>query len=305
MAMKGTVVQFGMMFIAWVGMIFYQQDSMIYHVRKYTTDLDLAPLESAGLDVETLRFTTPRPDDGEQFALLVRRLDDDGAKAKAKRVFLVFGGNAMLARDWLHIFKAGPHVLNRDTAVVLVDYPGFGFSSGTPSRDSIVRTGLQALNEAYALLSEDADDADAELKVGALGHSIGCSAAMAVAVALQESGAPLQHLVLSAPFTSLVEMAGKTLFLLKVVHPQLITQLTTRHAWDNIADASLLAGTDAPRVDIIHGSKDEMVPPEMGKTVWSHMQSLGFEASFKNVDADHNGLLNTEDYTAWLEGVLA
>eukprot|EP00929_Paragymnodinium_shiwhaense_P097110 TRINITY_DN58871_c0_g1_i1.p1 TRINITY_DN58871_c0_g1~~TRINITY_DN58871_c0_g1_i1.p1 ORF type:complete len:313 (+),score=73.33 TRINITY_DN58871_c0_g1_i1:104-1042(+) len=306
---QGMLRQMFMIVIAWTFMIYYQQDTMIYHPKKYDGELDMN-LVGEGLVVDPLPFQT---EDGAQNALLLR-CSTDGEEgqgvpaASIKRLYLVFGGNAMTARNWLSIISRQPSIVAKDAALVLVDYPGYGASEGSPSRESIVRTGQQALQAAQsgltAELSEEERE-DADLKIGAIGHSIGCAAAMAVAAAQLEAGTPLQHLVLSAPFTSLAEMAQSLLSVLKIVPVPLIAQLTSQHAWDNLADANRLAGSAAPTVDIMHGDEDEIVPHRMGTELHEYLRSLGFQSSMKTDQAHHNDLLGSATYLHWLEGLLS
>lgn len=305
MGWRGVALQILGLPLAWLGLIYMQQDSLIYHPRRYKTQ---ARREDAvlhrGMTTRWVEFATAA--DGNQSAILLRR-----RAAKIRRVYLVFGGNAMVAKDWLGILAAQDAPWADDLAFLLVDYPGFGHSEGTPSQASIRRASEAAMEQVAAALGAGDDNDD--LRFGSIGHSIGCAAALQLAAQLEggqggealgsssQSKARLTHVVLSAPFTSLALEAQAALPVLKLVPAWLIARLAARNEWDNLEAARQL-GTQ--RVDIIHGTEDSIVPHDMGQALWTHLRSLGIPASFKSVVADHNDLLGTQTYLQWLEAVL-
>ncbi|CAK0841120.1 unnamed protein product, partial [Prorocentrum cordatum] len=91
----------------------------------------------------------------------------------------------------------------------------YGISEGSPSMASIERTASQALIEVTMALNNGSTSSD--LEFGAIGHSIGCAAALRLATALQTT-TPLRHVALCAPFTSLPEVAKVLLPILKGQH---------------------------------------------------------------------------------------
>ncbi|CAK0900118.1 unnamed protein product, partial [Prorocentrum cordatum] len=97
-----------------VGIIYTVQDSLIYHPLQYED----GPLNEKALlpqfAMKQLRFQTR---DGAQAAVLLQ-----APGAAPRRVYAVFGGNAMVARDWLRILTRMSW--QRDVAFLLVDYPG-------------------------------------------------------------------------------------------------------------------------------------------------------------------------------------
>lgn len=295
--------QIGMMVVAWVGMIWFQQDSLIYHPRRYDKPLDTASL-SADVELDELRFEAS---DGQHSALMVRR-----SGSQAKRIYMVFGGNAMMARDWLGIIPGSLGEQNwSDVAFVLVDYPGFGESAGSASVSSILETASLALTTATDTIDGAFDqEQQTDFVVGAIGHSIGCAAAMHFAVNQQTAHTPLQHLVLSAPFTTLPAMAHEMLSMLKFVPHQAIELLTTRQGWNNLVAADQLVagqGSDAlPRIDIAHGTVDSIVPHKMGVELSQHLRSHGFLVKFVSMEGiNHNDIFHAQDYLDWLHSSLA
>merc|ERR1712217_864548 len=227
--------------------------------------------------------------------------------------YLVFGGNAMTARDWLGIL---PNSVNEkswaDVAFVLVDYPGFGASSGSPSVQSIMHAAAQSLTAATDSIdgSFEQEARQEDLVVGVIGHSIGCAAALHFAAAQLETPTPVEHLILSAPFTTLPAMAHEMLPVLKILPQELIAMLTARQGWNNLAAADRMALrkdiVTLPRIHMAHGSADSIVPHAMGVELSSHLKSHGFSVDFVSMEGlNHNDLFSAPDYAEWLQSALA
>lgn len=310
-ALRSMGMQIVLLPVAWLGMLYYQQDSMIYMPKRYEGPL-AAATSLEGFEIEQLGFDSQ--DDGPQAALFVRPVEGE-----VLRIYAVFGGNAMVARDWLDVLSQVGE-LPRGVAFVLVDYPGYGSNAGAPMTMSIKRTSELALREAERALeavedSDESGDVDRSSRkrplLGAIGHSIGCAAALELAISRQHSEGedPLKHVVISAPFTSIVEMAGVLLPVLRYVPPGLLKFLTQRHDWDNNAALQRLAGPKAPRVDIIHGRNDEICPHHMGEKLGELLTELDFPTAaeaFVSVEGvGHNDILGQDAYRSWLGQALA
>jgi len=281
--------------LSWIALLVWQQDSIIYHPRKYSkspTKLELVP--GSGYEMTELPFHTSGTNHS---AFLMAPIN-----AKASRLYLVFGGNAMLALQWVDVFLGQNKVGSEDIAYLLVDYPGYGKSGGNPSHSSIVQASTAALSTSVSFFNRTLQQPIH--RFGAIGHSIGCAAAMGLAVALQGSDTALAHVILSAPFTALPDMAKVLLPILYVVPNWIIGLLTFRHAWDNMKAARDLSQRVTPKVDIIHGEHDSMIPQTQGKQLWELLDKLGFKATFNSVDADHNDILGTKAYIEWLSAAL-
>lgn len=298
MGLRSFLGQAVVLVLAWVGLLAWQQDSLIYHPVRYTRkDPDVKAMTAffPDFDLQELRFSTA---DGNQTAIILKKHG-----YYADRLYLVFGGNAMVARDWVEVFVHPQFDMHNGLALALVDFPGYGESDGAPSKASIVRVGKRALLEATRVLLHRREGVD--LFVGAIGHSIGCSAALELAVVQQGTRTPVRHVVLSAPFTTLAEMASEMLPVLKAIPVWLIAALTARNSWDNTAAAKQLSGATTPQVDIMHGKRDSMVPHAMGERLSRRLRALGFQVSFQSIESDHNDLVGSEGYAAWLHRALA
>ncbi len=146
---------------------------------------------------------------------------------------LVFAhGNGELVDHWAGEFD---EPRSRGVAVLLVEYPGYGRSPGSPSRDSIAR----AMNAAYDALAARADIDP--LRIVGYGRSLGGGAVCDLARARR-----LAALVLESSFTSSRSLAWRF-----GLPPFLV-----RDRFDNVA---VLREFDGP-VLVVHGERDEIIP---------------------------------------------
>ena len=127
-------------------------------------------------------------------------------------------------------------------AVLLVEYPGYGRSEGSPSQHSIT----EALTIAYdALVAREEVDED---RVVLFGRSLGGGAVCALA-----AQRPAAALVLLSTFTSIREMAYR----------YLVPKFLVRDPFDNLAVVEHFAGP----VLVVHGTDDTLIPIEQAETL--------------------------------------
>ncbi|CAK0806243.1 unnamed protein product [Prorocentrum cordatum] len=123
----------------------------------------------------------------------------------ASVMWVVFGGNAMLASDWYPFCNQLCRLQGRrggaSAAFLLFDFPGYGGNPGRTSPAATLTASLCSLRAALARF--DAGPPEVNL----LGHSLGAAAAAQLAAHLAITGAPAGRLVLSAPFTSIPHVA--------------------------------------------------------------------------------------------------
>ncbi|HVH09732.1 MAG TPA: alpha/beta hydrolase [Gemmatimonadales bacterium] len=130
------------------------------------------------------------------------------------------------------------------TAVLVIDYPGYGASSGRATEAGLYR----AADAAYAaLVARSGVDAR---RVYAYGRSLGSAAATYVAARY-----PVAGLILESPFTDATAMARR----LYPILPRFIVRLSL----DNLGR---IAAVRCP-VLVFHGDADRLVPLEMGMAV--------------------------------------
>lgn len=271
------------------------QDKMLYRPRKYASGEGVGgELLNFGGQTYTMRkvsivlarwFTRKT----EQTVFLMH------PKTEAKQLWVVCGGNAMLATDWLSFLdfvlrsSDGPAA---GIAFLLMDYPGYGWNEGRPSPVAILASCRQALRKAREALGGSVVLPQVHL----LGHSLGCAAVTQLAVRLSREGQSPGRLLLSAPFLNLPCMADRMIgpllpAALRAVWPTLLDWLVP-HRWDNkaLVPAAAQAGW---RVGIVHGALDSMVPTSMGKELHRLASAAGGPSpSFVQVPgAEHNEVL--------------
>jgi uncharacterized protein len=215
------------------------QRSFIYYQRRYPA----AAVQSAlGRGVTVIEFQTSQ---GKQAAFLYRRVASENPP---RRLWLMFGGNAMLALDWLDLVREFP---DRSTGFLFVEYPGYGRCEGSPNPAHILESSEQAF---HALQERTHWSFDPE-SIGVVGWSLG--AAAAVQFADKQS---VGQLILVAPFTTMGDMVKKVIGL--PPGPLLF------HPFDNVgALRRILAREPAPKVTIVHGRADTLVPISMGRAL--------------------------------------
>ncbi len=209
------------------------QHKLIYHPRSYPTGYQ--PWKTSSL--ELLRYQTA---EGSQTAYYLPPENNS-----VQRVWVLFGGNAGLALDWLGLLG---QVNLSGVGFLLIDYPGYGASEGSASPETIrssTREAFQAWQREFGLESQPS--------WATLGHSLGAAAALQFA-----EDHPVGRIVLLAPFTSLADMV-RHLF-----GGWLVPLL--RHPFENRKPLQMvLERNPTPAILIAHGDRDEVVPVEMGR----------------------------------------
>jgi pimeloyl-ACP methyl ester carboxylesterase len=187
---------------------------------------------------------------------------------------LIFAhGNAELIDDWA---DAMARVRDAGASVLLVEFPGYGHSSGRPSRASI----REAFQAAYDWLI-DQGGASAS-GVVAYGRSIGGGAAADLA-----RDRPVRALVLQSTFSSTTRIA-RELF---------VPGFLVRDRWDN---ARAVAEYEGP-VLVMHGVADEVIPYGHAERVARARPGL----AVTRIDCGHNDcLLAWPDIVAEVTGFL-
>lgn len=143
--------------------------------------------------------------------------------------------------------------------VLLVEYPGYGRSDGTPSQQSIT----EAFVAAYDTLVER-DDVDAA-RIVFWGHSLGGGAVCALSTAR-----PAAALILMSTFTSVRAFA-------RDYH---VPGFLVRDPFDNLA----VVRTSMTPVLVIHGQHDTLIPYEHGLALYHAAQ----QGELLTYDCGHN-----------------
>jgi len=263
----------------------FLQDKLLYHSRRYDPGATVQWGEVFDFGGQTSSFHKVSysfagrfTGDLEQTALLIRP-----ESREASCLWVLHGGNAMLATDWIvHLDRMLRTQRPIDAAFLLVDYPGYGWNSGRPTPLAVVTASKAAVNAAFTLLGSTP-------QVNCLGHSLGCAAVSQLATELSICGLPPGRMILSAPFLDIPCMAMRVLggllpASIRSIFPPLLRALVP-HQWKNTehVPAAAKAGW---RVSIVHGSLDELVPCTMGK----ELQTLALEAIYSGKSVEACGL---------------
>ena len=160
-------------------------------------------------------------------------------------LWLLFGGNAALALDWMWLIEKAsiPGV-----GFLLIDYPGFGKCEGSASPESILVSSQMALDR---WLEDHSDDVKPQL--GIMGHSLGTGAGLQLA----EKNV-VSKVVLLSPFTSFADMVRKMFGSWLV--PLLLHRFENKGPIENLLQLGF-----PPEIIIIHGTQDEVIPVDMGR----------------------------------------
>jgi hypothetical protein len=170
---------------------------------------------------------------------------------------VIFGhGNAELIDFWPQALK---NFNQMGIGLLLVEYPGYGRSAGTPSQKSIARTFAAAYD---ALVSrKDVDSA----RVVLFGRSLGGGAVCDLA-----SQRPSAALILMSSFTSVSAMAAKFL----------VPKFLVRDPFDNL---KTVKSYPAP-VLVIHGRSDRIIPFKHG----TRLHAAAKDGTLIAYEAGHN-----------------
>jgi fermentation-respiration switch protein FrsA (DUF1100 family) len=148
-------------------------------------------------------------------------------------------GNSELIDHWASTFA---HLPASGVGALLVEYPGYGRSGGTPSQTSIATAIVAAYDFVIAQPGVDRD------AVVAHGRSLGGGAACLLATLR-----PISALVLESTFTSVRAMANRLEFPGSIVVDP----------FDNLEAVKTL---DIP-VLVLHGERDTLIPVSHGETL--------------------------------------
>jgi uncharacterized protein len=187
-----------------------------------------------------------RPDDARQVWLSTSTgpieawyLPPVDSPTRPSPLIIFFHGNGelidTLPEEFIQPRRAG-------IAVLLVEYPGYGRSSGSPSQASITLAALAAFD--WAKTQTDVDST----RVVAQGRSLGGAAA-----AILAANRPTAALVLESTFTSVRSFARSFW----------VPEVLVRDPFDTVA---LLPHHHQP-ILLLHGDHDELVPPSHATTL--------------------------------------
>lgn len=228
-----------------LGLLVSCQSNLIYMPRAYAPGVTSQWQKLyAGQPID---FTTSQ---GSQRAFL------QGNLKSPRKLWIVCGGNGSLALDWSDWLAA--HAPKQD-AWLLVDFPGYGDCQGSPNPARIRENLLACVPLACRQLGwPDRPDPN---KMRFFGHSLGSAACLIAATEFK-----IQRGVLIAPFTSTMDMTR--------VITGLPLGFLVWHRFDNSARLAELAASGPGQVIILHGTRDEIIPVAMGRSLAARQPAI-------------------------------
>lgn len=177
-------------------------------------------------------------------------------EGKPAPIVIFAHGNAELIDSWPHEFTK---LTRLGIGVMLVEYPGYGRSAGSPSEKSITEAFLAAYDTITAR-----DDVD-HSQVILFGRSLGGGAVCALS-----KYRPIKALILMSTFTSVRSMAKK----------YLVPSFLVRDPFDNQSAVEKFKG----QILVIHGKYDTIIPYSHGSSLFKSAR----DAEFITYEAGHN-----------------
>jgi pimeloyl-ACP methyl ester carboxylesterase len=195
------------------------------------------------------------------------------------RLWMLFGGIDALAFGWYEYFKEIP---DKRCGLFFFEYPGYGLCEGKPREEKILNASLAAFDALAVHLGCPIEAIEQNL--GLLGHSLGTATMMQFAASVQA-----RRLVLISPMTSISDQIREMYgafdgALLSLINPE---------RYDNRARLHEIIQRDRPpRITIIHGRKDALIPVRMGRELAAMAGKLA--TYYEIPDKDHSGFIAAE-----------
>ncbi len=205
-----------------ISVMYFLQESMIFPA----PHIDGSEVKVAGF--ESVSILTP---DGETLSAYYHQSDNYPA------TILVFHGNGDAAAYQQSKAKA---LVEAGFGVLLVEYRGYGSSTGSPSETGLIIDGIASYD--FVRKMNDAP-------IGLYAHSLGTGVAVHLATKRK-----VFALVLEAPFDSLQAVAQNRM-------PWISMELFLRHKFRS---DKIIGQIDAP-ILIVHGRNDAVIPIEYGR----------------------------------------
>ncbi len=232
-------------YIGYALLMFLVQRQLMYPGR-YIKTRGTAPI-----GIQTLQFTTAA---GKNEAWLMPPLKLKPGEQRPLVIF--FHGNGEVIDNLPNQFEG---FRKQGMGILLVEYPGFGRSPGSPSEESITDTAVAAYD---AVLKREEVDPQ---RIIIFGRSLGGGAACALA-----ARRPSAALILLSAFSSTRTFARSSL----------LPSFLVRDVFDN---SKVVAAYQKP-VLLFHGNRDTTIPPEHSRT----LQHLSVNARLIELPCDHN-----------------
>ncbi len=185
----------------------------------------------------------------------------------AEKLLIYYGGNAE------DVFYSSADFLQlENVAILLVEYRGYGNSSGTPSEQHFFHDALQ--------IFDDCQQRWQSKEIMVMGRSIGTGVACFVA-----SQRPASKVILVTPFDSMLKVA-------QGYYPWLPVRLLMRHPFNSLY---YIPTVQAPFL-IISAGQDEVIPPARTENLISHLPDHKQTSIARIPTAGHNDIHTFANY---------
>jgi pimeloyl-ACP methyl ester carboxylesterase len=189
------------------------------------------------------------------------------------RALIYFGGNAEdVSRNLPEFAEAFP-----EYAVYLLNYRGFGGSSGSPSEAAIAEDALALFDQVYA----------SHPQVSLIGRSLGSGVAVRLA-----SQRPMQNLILVTPYNSLEEIAARQ-------YPWVPVKWLLK---DRFESGKYAAHIRVPTL-LLAASDDEVIPRASTQRLLENFPQ-GVAVLRVVPDSGHNSISDRKQYLQWMKDAL-
>jgi pimeloyl-ACP methyl ester carboxylesterase len=256
-----VAVTAGMLYGGFLCLLYFSQASIIYPGAK--NRVDVRPPQSDGAEV--FRISTALGNVEALFLPATLSLDD------TRQPVVIFGhGNGEVIDYWVTALNS---FRQRGIGVLLVEYPGYGRSTGSPSEAAI----RGAMDAAYDRLA--ADSRVDRSRIFGFGQSLGGGA-----ICLLAKDRILRALILQSTFPSL------DIFAADYWAPAFLL----RDHFDNLSSVAHFRGP----VLVIHGRDDRLIPWKQGQ----RLAAASANSTFRLYDCGH-GCWDPERLPFWRDAL--
>ena len=267
---RGLFAGIAICYLLLTAAIWYAQTKILYHP---SHSVDSTPRD-AGVPFDDVKL----PLKGDQLAGWWVPSD----APKARTLLYLHGNAANVAANQDHVLRLRDSGLN----VFIIDYRGYGHSTGGPPRESLL---YEDAERAWEYLVAERHIPPRHIVI--YGHSLGGAVAVKLASSHPEAGA----LITEGTYTSIADMADGSF----AAYLPLRLILTER--MDSI---SKIGSLPLPKL-IIHGDADTMVPPSMAQRLYNAAADPKQIAMIPGGGHENSAVVNATAYFAALNGFLS
>jgi pimeloyl-ACP methyl ester carboxylesterase len=196
---------------------------------------------------------------------------------------LLFHGNGEIAADYQYFLN---FFFQCDVNLAVVDFRGYGFSSGTPFYTSLITDALPIYNEFYKWLIDN----NLRDSLFVQGRSLGSICASEIGSHNPEN---LHGVIFESGFASLYDLVTK---LFRVSSDEITTDLLSEYSND-----TRIRKFKKPAL-VIHGTDDWIIPYYQGKLIYDNLPETVDKKLVEIEGAGHNNIFSFEiEYTTPLK----